>query len=183
MSIFKAIKFVKKPIDFKESPDTVGATTNLGSRSPKSSDRICISRSFAVNINIDTNVDGFKESVEWQRDYIKKKLACMMPLIQHLELHHEDTAFYKRKSSDDPFVRKTDAKLHWHGLIVFFKKYSRIDYTKIFKEMGQLFAVEKRTCHVAVNYKKIKDGKHLTDRRNYQMKQNSIPMIKKTYRI
>ena len=180
MSIFQAIKFVKKPIDL---PVSTGATTALGSRSPKSTNRIAICRSFAVNINIDRNVEGFKEDVEWQRNYIKNKLSCHMPLIQHLELHHETLSYYKRKSTDDPFIKKSDAKLHWHGLIVFFKKYSRLDYTNIFKELGHLFTVEKRTAHVALDYKKIKDGKHLSDRRNYQCKQNDKPLIKKTYRI
>ena len=180
MSIFQAIKFVGD-----NTPYNDGANYFLGSRSPKSHQRLAIARSYALNINIDRNVEGFRECPAWQAHYIKTKLYSFMPLIQHLELYHEDKSFRKRSAheieNDMPYIIKSDAKLHWHGYIVMWHDYKSQHMQELFRDIGQQFTVEKRTIHVACHYKKIKDTKHLDDVKRYMTKQGNKCLVSKSF--
>jgi len=178
MSIFQAIRFVGE-----KNPYDDGATNFLGSRSPPNQ-RLAIARSYNMNINIDRNVEGFKECAAWQAHYIKTQLKDFMSQIQHLELYHEDKSFYKRKSNADehsPYEVKTDAKLHWHGYIVFWYDFRGDHLKELFRDIGLKFTVEKRTAHVACHYKKIKDSKHLKDVYRYITKQGNKCSVKKIF--
>jgi len=166
MSIFKALTMYEKPKKNFIGPQqrivlsSPGAPQALGVGAPNRQ-LVTLNRSFALNINLDSDIEGFrKDDVAWETEYIKKQLMEFMPLILDLRLYNEDTSYKKRAVGETEYTPLRMAKLHWHGRIAFFKVYSREEYEDLFNKIASKFTTRQRSRHIALNYKKIKDKKH-----------------------
>lgn len=142
-----------------------------------------VSRAFSFDINfskdnkyfIDLNLD---ENPEGQRNFILSVFEKYSNLFSSLIIYAENTKYDKRGTYPNiQYIKLCEQKLHWHGYIRMTEEMSRKQYTNFFeKKIRPHFTHKSQTNpHRATAYKKISDGKHLSDRKIYMTKQADSP--------